>query len=179
MAKRTNVMLVDQVEPLILTLRGQKVLLDGDLAALYGTTTKALNQAVKRNRRRFPADFRFQLTAVEKQEVVTNCDHLARLRFSPTRPYAFTEHGAVMAASVLNTARAVDVSLFVVRAFVRLRALTQHHRELSKRLDELESTVGGHDAAIRQLVAAIRELMQPADPPPRRGRIGFGREQES
>ena len=96
---------VDQIEPCILLIRGQRVMLDADLAGLYGTTTKAINQAVRRNPERFPADFRFELSAAEKQEVVTNCDHLARLRFSRTLPYAFTEHGAIMAASVLNTPR--------------------------------------------------------------------------
>src|SRR5436309_15610615 len=93
MADKQALILVDQIEPLILDIRGGKVLLDSDLATLYGVTTKALNQAVKRNRDRFPADFLFQLTAEEKVEVVTNCDHLARLKFSPTLPYAFTEHG--------------------------------------------------------------------------------------
>ena len=92
---------------LILTIRSQKVLLDADLAAIYGVPTKALNQAVKRNADRFPNDFLFQLTDEEKQEVVTNCDHLARLKFSKTRPYAFTEHGALMAANVLNSPEAV------------------------------------------------------------------------
>jgi len=94
---------------------GQKVILDADLAKLYGVTTKRLNQQVKRNRERFPEDFMFQLTTEEKAEVVANCDHLSRLKFSPASPYAFTEHGAVMAASVLNTPRAIEVSIFVVR----------------------------------------------------------------
>ena len=112
---------VDLVEPLILLIRGQKVILANDLAESYGVTTKALNQAVRRNAKRFPADFLFQLTREEKQEVVTNCDHLKKLKFSPQRPYAFTEHGAIMAATVLNSERAVEMSVFVVRAFVRLR----------------------------------------------------------
>lgn len=109
------------VDPRILTIRGEKVMLDADLAAVYGVATKALNQAVKRNGERFPSDFRFQLTKAERDEVVTNCDHLRSLRFSPVRPWAFTEHGAIMAASVLNSPRAVEMSLFVVRAFIRLR----------------------------------------------------------
>jgi hypothetical protein len=144
--------------------------------ALYGVATKALNQAVKRNRERFPADFLFPLNAQEKQEVVTNCDHLARLRFSPQLPYAFTEHGAIMAATVLNSPRAVEVSVFVVRAFVKLRQLVLSHKELAAKLAELERKVAGHDDSIRQLVAAIRQLMAPPpDVQPKR-RIGFGRD---
>src|SRR5579885_3497039 len=109
------------VESLILIVRNQNVILDRDLARLYGVTTKALNQAVKRNSARFPSDFVFSLNQVEKQEVVTKCDHLAALKFSRTLPHAFTEHGAIMAANPLNTPRAVDVSVFVVRAFIKLR----------------------------------------------------------
>ena len=111
----------ERIERSILFIRGQKVMLDADLADLYGVATKVLNQAVKRNMDRFPGDFLFQLTAEEKAEVVTDCDHLAKLKFSPVLPYAFTEHGAIMAASVLNSPQAVEVSVFVVRAFVRLR----------------------------------------------------------
>jgi hypothetical protein len=168
----SEVVLVDRIEPCILRIRGQRVMLDADLAQLYGTTTKALNQAVKRNQERFPRDFRFELTAAEKQEVVTNCDHLARLRFSRTLPFAFTEHGAIMAASVLNTPRAIEVSVYVVRAFVKLRELLSTHKELAAKLAELERKVGSHDAAIRSLVAAIRRLMEPSPTPPR-PRIGF------
>ena len=104
-----DVVLVDQIEPLILTIRGQKVLLDSDLADLYGVTTKRLNEQVRRNRKRFPADFMFRLTDDEKAEVVANCDHLSRLKFSPNLPHAFSERGAIMAANVLNSPRAVEV----------------------------------------------------------------------
>src|SRR5262249_26850134 len=170
--------LIDQIEPLILDIRGHKVILDNDLAAPYEVTTKALNQAVKRNRDRFPADFLFQLTAQEKAEVVTNCDHLAKLKFSPRAPYAFTKHGAIMAATILNSPRAVEVSVFVVRAFVKLRQLALGHKELAARLADFERTVAGHDDAIRQRVAAIRQLMAPpADDKPKR-HIGFGRDHE-
>jgi hypothetical protein len=134
-------------------------------------STKALNQAVKRNIERFPRDFMFQLSADEKQEVVTNCDHLSKLRFSPTLPYVFTEHGVVMAASVLNSPRAVEVSVFVVRAFVKLRQLVLAHKDLAGKLDQLERKVGSHDEAIKQLVAAIRQLMAPPVPPKKH--IGF------
>jgi len=162
----------ERIESLILVVRGHRVLLDVDLARLYGTTTKALNQAVKRNLARFPADFLFRLTQDEKREVVTICDHLAGLKFSPTLPNAFTEHGAIMAASVLNTERAVEVSVYVVRAFVRLREMLASHKDLALKLADLEKRLEGHDEAIRSVVAAIRQLMEP----PARGearKIGF------
>jgi hypothetical protein len=127
-------------------------LVDADLAALYGVSTKRLNQQVSRNRKRFPADFVFQLTRAERDEVVANCDHLERLKFAPTMPYAFTEHGALMAASVLSSPRAVEVSLYVVRAFVGLREALAAHKDIA-------------------VFDAIRELVRP--PEPHRWRIGF------
>ncbi len=138
---------------------------------LYGVRTKRLNEQIKRNQTRFPGDFMFQLTAEEKAEVVANCDHLSKLRFSPTLPYVLTEHGVVMAASVLNSPRAVEVSVFVVRAFVKLRQLVLAHKDLAGKLDQLERKVGSHDEAIKQLVAAIRQLMAPPDPP--KNQMGF------
>ncbi len=159
--KKQEVVLVEQIEPRILLIRGQKVILDADLAEIYGVTTKVFNQAVKRNADRFPGDFRFRLTADEKREVVTNCDHLARLKFSRTLPFAFTEHGTIMAASVLNTSRAIDVSVYVVRAFVKLRELVATHRQLAAKLETLERRVAGHDKEIQSLVTAIRQLMAP------------------
>lgn len=114
----------------------------------------------------------FQLTADEKREVVTNCDHLSRLKYSPTQPNAFTEHGAIMAASVLSSERAILASVYVVRAFVRMRRMLTANRELAERLAELERKVEGHDGTIRQLVVAIRELMEPPEEPPK-GRMGF------
>jgi hypothetical protein len=159
------------IEHAILTVRGQRVMVDADLAALYGVTTKALNQALKRNRKRFPDDFVFQLTREEKRELVTDCDRFTRLKHSTALPHAFTEHGAVMAASVLNSEAAVRASVFVVRAFVRMRAVLASNREFAERLSELERTVGTHDTAIRELVAAIRLLAAP--PEGERERIGF------
>ena len=151
-------------------------MIDADLAALYGVPTKRLNEQVKRNAGRFPADFVFQLSRAERDEVVANCDHLQRLKFSPTMPFAFTEHGALMAASVLNTPRAVEVSLYVVRAFVELREALATHKELAKRLDELESRLerklATHDQAIAGILEAIRQLMAPPEPAKKR-RIGF------
>jgi hypothetical protein len=174
-----EIVLVDQIEPLILTIRGQKVLLDSNLAELYGVSTKRLNEQVRRNRKRFPPDFLFRLTRDEKAEVVANCDHLARLKFSPSLPHAFTEHGAIMAANVLNSPRAVEVGVYVVRAFVKLRQFVATHKELAQKLAELEQRVDGHDDAIRQLIEAIRQLMSPPPEPKRRGRIGFGRENDA
>jgi hypothetical protein len=145
----------------IIVIRGHKALIDADLAALYGVPTKRLNQQVNRNKKRFPGDFVFRLTRAERDEVVANCDHLKRLKFAPTMPYAFTEHGALMAASVLNTSRAVQVSLYVVRAFVGLRDAWAAHKDLERR----QFTV---------VFDAIRELIRP--PEPHRRRIGFIRD---
>ena len=153
--------LVEQIGRRILLIRGHKVMLDRNLAKLYGVSTKALNQAVKRNRERFPNDFMFQLTQGEKEEVVTNCDHLRQLKFSTVLPYAFTEHGAIMLASVLNSQRAVEVSIYVVRAFVKLRETLSRHRNLAQKLMELEQKLESHDEQIRSLFHAIRELMAP------------------
>ena len=166
---------IGQIEQQILLIRGQRVMLDADLAGLYGTTTKRLNEQVKRNRGRFPEDFMFQLTKKEKAEVVAICDHLAKLKFSPVLPNAFTEHGAIMVASVLNTKRAIQVSVFVVRAFVKLREMLATHKELAHKLAELERKLQNHDESIRSLVVVIRQLMTPPEqePEPPKKRIGF------
>ena len=145
----------------ILLIRGTKVMLDTDLADLYGVQTKALNQAVKRNVERFPADFMFQLSIAEKEEVVTNCDHLAKLKFSRTLPYAFTEHGALMLGNVLKSDRAIEASLMVVRTFVQLRGMLSTHKDLAVKLEALERKIGSHDQAIAGLIDAIRQLMAP------------------
>ena len=179
----SQVVLVDHIEPCILLLRGQRVILDADLARLYGTTTKALNQAVKRNLDRFPGDFIFRLTAEEyaaaraqaatrdmrSQSVTSSSASHGGRRYLP---YAFTEHGALMAASVLSTPRAIEVSVYVIRAFVKLREMFSTHKELAGKLAELERKVGGHDEAIQSLVTAIRRLMEPPPTKPR-SRIGF------
>ena len=162
---------IEQIQQSILLIRGKKVMLDADLAQLYGVSTKRLNEQVKRNRDRFPEDFMFQLTAAEKTEVVAKCDHLAKLKYSPTHPYAFTEHGAIMLAAVLITPRAIEVSVFVVRAFVKLREILTTHKALAHKLAELESKIETHDEAIRSLVSAIRQLMAGPEKPPKK--IGF------
>ena len=150
------------------------MIIDTDLAEFYGVPTKRLNEQVKRNRDRFPPDFVFQLTAAEKGEVVAICDHLEKLKFSKAMPHAFTEHGALMAASVLNSRRAVEMSVFVVRAFVKLRQAVTDHKELATRLDQLERRLTDHDNHIVALVRAIRELASPAELPKKR-RIGFAK----
>ena len=164
-------LVVPSVEQSILLIRGHRVMLDADLARLYGVSTKALNQAVKRNGGRFPMDFMFRLTETERREVVTICDHLHHLKFSATLPYAFTEHGAIMLASVLSSQRSVEVSVFVVRAFVKLREKLSAHRKLAQKLTELERKIETHDERIRSLFNAIRQLMVPPELP--RRRIGF------
>lgn len=165
---------MERITESILLIRGHKVMLDADLAELYGVTTKRLNEQVKRNRERFPADFMFQLTEQEKTKVVAICDHLGRLKFSPVLPNAFTEHGAIMAASVLNTPRAVEMSVFVVRAFVRLRQIVSSHVELARKLAVLEKK---YDAQFKVVFDAIRELMTP--PEAKRMRpIGFTTREE-
>ena len=153
----------------ILVIRGHKVLLDADLADLYGVTTKRLNEQVKSKSERFPADFLCPLTAEEKAQVVANCDHLQRLKFSPRLPNAFTEHGALMAASVLNTPRAVEMSVFVVRTFVRLRQMLASNVELARKLAALEKK---YDTQFQVVFEAIRELMTPLEPKKKRP-IGF------
>lgn len=173
MALTKEVIRVGEVEQRILLIRDEKVIIDADLAGFYGVPTKRLNEQVKRNKDRFPEDFVFQLTPGEKREVVAKCDHLVKLKFSKALPYAFTEHGALMAASVLNTPRAVEVSVFVVRAFVRLRRAIAGHKEIARKLSELERRLAGHDTQIISLVQMIKHLASPA-PVPTRRRIGFG-----
>ena len=160
------------IESLILTIRGHKVMIDADLAALYDVPTKALNQAVKRNKDRFPLDFVFRLTAKERLEVVTNCDHLARLKFSRTLPLAFTEHGAIMAATVLNSPQAVSMSVFVVRAFIQMREHIAANAAILKRLAEIDRALLEHDTALVELYEKLQPMLQPPPDPPK-PRIGF------
>ena len=169
----------------ILLLRGQKVLLDTDLAALYDVPTKRFNEQVKRNLERFPADFMFQLTEEEWAALRSQFATLKSGRGQHRKylPYAFTEHGAIMAASILNSPRATEVSVYVVRAFVRLREVLASNKELAKRLDDLEQTTEAlamqHDsfarntrAQLKQVFDAIRELMTPPETQKKRP-IGF------
>ncbi|RJR21299.1 MAG: ORF6N domain-containing protein [Nitrospiraceae bacterium] len=174
MEKGTSIIPIERIEHSILLIRGEKVMLDADLAALYGVTTKRLNEQVKRNRDRFPEDFMFQLTGKEKAEVVANCDHLKALKFSPNLPYAFTEHGSIMLATVLNSPAAVQGSIQVVRAFVRLRQILASNAELALKLNALENK---YDAQFKVVFDAIRQLM--TTPGQHKRKIGFLREKES
>ena len=164
----TSLTPVERIEHSILLIRGHKVMLDADLARLYGVTTKRLNEQVRRNRDRFPDDFMFRLTDAEKKEVVANCDHLKTLKFSPNLPYAFTEHGAVMLASVLNSPVAVDVSIQIVKTFIRLREFLVSNKELAKKIEELEKK---YDTQFKIVFDAIRQLMTPLEP--KKKKIGF------
>jgi len=169
---------VEQIVSRILLVRGQKVVLDTDLAELYGTSTGRFNQQVSRNRDRFPSDFMFRLTNQEvdrlRSQIAISIGETKETGRGGRRylPHAFTEHGAIMAATILNTPQATQVSVFVVRAFVRLREMITANKELSKKLDELERRVSHHDEAITNIVKAIRELAVPPEPKPKR-RIGF------
>lgn len=160
------------IESRILFVRGVRVLLDSDLAELYGVTAKRLNEQVKRNSERFPKDFMFRLTAAEsrnlRSRIATSKPRRGGRRYLP---FAFTEYGAIMAASVLNSERAVEMSLFVVRAFVRLREMLSSHRELAIKLAELEHKLDTHDHAIQEIIDTIRELTELPDKPQKQ--IGF------
>jgi hypothetical protein len=172
MAKPKAIVKVGRIQQRILLIRGVKVMVDADLAEAYSVQTRRLNEQVRRNLDRFPEDFMFQLTAEEKAEVIANCDHLEKLKFSKALPFVFTEHGAIMAASVLNSPKAVEVSVFVVRAFVQLRETIAGHKELARKIAKLERKLGDHDEQIMVLVEAIKQLMDPK-PPPKTRRIGF------
>jgi hypothetical protein len=174
MRAKNSALVMKNIESLILEIRGHKVMLDSSLADLYGVSTKRLNQQMKRNLRRFPSDFMFQLTGHEfeslRSQFATSKAGRGGRRFPP---YAFTEHGTIMLASVLNTERAIEASIYVVRAFVRMRELIGMQKAVAHKLTELERRIGGHDEDIRNIVAAIRQLMAP--PQAKKKRIGFDR----
>jgi hypothetical protein len=169
---KTAIVVARKVDSKIFVLRGQRVILDADLAELYGVKVRHLNQQVKRNAKRFPLAFRFQLSAHElkilrSQNVISSDGH-GGARYLP---YAFTEHGAIMGATVLNSERAIEMSVFVVLAFVRMRRAIAGHRHILTKLAQLERRLENHDADIQDLMDAIRELMSPAEST--RSRIGF------
>ena len=169
---KAAIVVANKVDSKIFVLRGQRVILDRDLAELYGVEVRQLNQAAKRNAKRFPPAFRFQLSPHElkilrSQNVISTEGH-GGARYLP---YVFTEHGAIMAATVLNSARAIEMSVFVVLAFVRMRRAIAGNRNVLTKLAELEQRLEGHDAEIHSLMEAIRELMAPDEP--NRRRIGF------
>ena len=158
----------ERIEQKILRIREHKVMLDKDLAELYGVPTKALNQAAKRNKKRFPEDFMFRLTKTEKEEVVTNCDHLKALKFSPQLPYAFTEHGALMLANVIKSPMAIKMSIAVIRAFVKLRKITTTHKDLQRKIEAMERK---YDQRFKVVFDVIKRLLESSEKPKRK--IGF------
>jgi hypothetical protein len=169
MTKKHRLIPVEQIEKSILTIRGQRVILDADLAAIYGVTTARLNQQVRRNRDRFPADFAYlltqqQLASLMLQNATSKTGRGGRRKL----PYVFTEYGTVMAANVLNSPTAVQASILVVRAFVRMREMLSAHTELARKIDEMERK---YDTQFRTIFDAIRQLMSP--PPTSRKQIGF------
>ena len=169
---KTAIILAKSVGSKILVLRNQKVILDSDLAALYGVTVKRFNEQVKRNANRFPADFRFTLSRAElrnlRSQIATSSSSHGGRRYLPQ---AFTEHGAIMAATILNSKRAIEMSIFVVRAFVQMRQSMAVNQHVVSKLAELEARLDSHDAEIQDLVDALRDLLAPL--PANSRRIGF------
>ena len=166
-----ELVLIRQVAQVIRVIRGEKVLLDFDLAPLYGVTTGNLNKAVRRNRDRFPSDFMFQLTAAEAESLIFQFGISKGRGGRRHRPYAFTEQGVAMLSSVLSSERAVNVNIAIMRAFVKLREALETNRELAQKFEELEKRVGKHDKEIAAIIDAIRQLMAPPEKP--RREIGF------
>jgi len=161
----------DNLTSIILTIRGQRMILDADLARIYGVQTRALNQAVKRNFEKFPEDFMFDLYREEILGISQTVTSLRKLKFSK-QVRAFTEHGALMAATVLNSSRAVKMSLFIIRAFVKMREDQASNSAIFKRLAEIDKTLFTHDAALRDIYQKLRPLLAPPPEPPK-PQIGF------
>ena len=167
-----------KVESLIVTIRKQRVIVDADLARLYGVKTYHLNQQVRRNKQKFPLDFMFELTKSEKDELITNCDRFKNLKHSSALPHVFTEHGAIMAANVLNSQIAIDTSIMVVRVFIRAREVISEHADLKCKLDDLERKIAkkfsDNEAELMEIRFAIQQLMLRLEK--KEGRpLGFGR----
>jgi phage regulator Rha-like protein len=167
----------EEIEHTILLIRGQKVMLDRDLARLYGVQTKILNKAVSRNLDRFPADFMFQLTPEEHDSLRFQFGTLKRGQHSKYLPFVFTQEGVAMLSGVLRSPRAVQVNVAIMRAFVRLRETLSLHKELAHKLADLERKIENHDENIRSLFDAIRQLMTPPETP--RREIGFHVKEDS
>lgn len=164
----SNLIPIDVIEQRIFLIRGEKVMIDRHLAELYGVDTRALNQSVKRNAERFPANFMFQLTEKERDEVITFCDNLLPLKFARTLPYAFTEQGVAMLSGILRSKRAIQVNIQIMNTFVQIRRLLADNKALAQRLSELERK---YDAQFKVVFDALRKLIAPPDPPQRP--IGF------
>ncbi len=173
MLKTTEIIPQQLIESKIFLIRGKKVMLDRDLALLYGVDTKVLNQAVKRNISRFPEDFMFQLSKAERNVLVTNCDRFKTLKHSSVNPYAFTENGVAMLSSVLNSERAITVNIQIMRTFTRIREMLISNTELARKIEALEKK---YDAQFSEVFDAIKQLIEPTKKPKKQ--IGFQREKE-
>ena len=160
----------------ILFIRGQNVMISNDLAELYGVTPKRLNEQVKRNIKRFPRNFMFQLTKHEKEKVVANCDHLKNLKYSPYLPYAFTEHGTMMLANVLNSDRAIEVSIKIVEIYIRMREYISTNQELLLKLEQIEKRIGSQDKKIALVFDYLKKFIEFQNTP--RKQVGFKRMDE-
>jgi hypothetical protein len=167
----TSLIPQESIEGKILFLRGKKVMPDRDLAELYGVGTKVLNQAVKRNIKRFPDDFMFQLDKLETKELVTNCDRFTSMKHSSVNPYAFTEQGVAMLSSVLNSERAIMVNIQIMRVFVHIKEMVLPNSDLKRKVDVLEKKYEKHDQEFKVVFDAIRQLLEPPLKPKKR--IGF------
>jgi len=157
----------------ILLIRDQKVMVDSDLAALYGVTTKQLNQQVKRNIKRFPSNFMFQLTEIEKEYVVANCDHLKKLKFSSSLPYVFTEHGTMMLGNVLSSDRAIEFSIKIVEAFIKMREFLTNNLNVKLEIEEIKKKLMNHDKNIELVFNYLDEMMEKQDNKVERIKIGY------
>jgi len=157
----------------ILLIRDQKVMVDSDLAALYGVTTKQLNQQVKRNIKRFPSNFMFQLTEIEKEYVVANCDHLKKLKFSSSLPYVFTEHGTMMLGNVLSSDRAIEFSIKIVEAFIKMREFLTNNLNVKLEIEEIKKKLMNHDKNIELVFNYLDEMMEKHDNKVERIKIGY------
>lgn len=155
-----NLIPIESIEQKIIVLRTQKVMIDSDIAELYGIETKALNQAVKRNLERFPDDFMFELTMDEKAEVVTNCDHLKKLKFSKTLPKAFTEQGVYMLATIINSQQAIDTTITIMRTFTKIREFATNYASLSTKLQELERSNSKQFSEVSKHLNTLYDLME-------------------
>jgi hypothetical protein len=177
MKNQTQIVPAGDVTPLIRCIRGQRVILDSDLSKLYGVETRALNQALKRNRGRFPEDFVFELAREEIVRISQSVTSLEKLKFSK-RVLAFTEHGALMAATVLNSPRAVAMSVYVIRAFIKLREDLVANAAILKRLAEIDKSLLLHDGALRDIYQKLRPLLEPPQQAPK-PEIGFHVKEDS
>lgn len=156
----SDLIIRENIESKIFLIRGKRVMLDTDLAKLYSVETKRLNEQVKRNKDRFPEDFMFKLTDLEKSELVANCDRFKTLKHSTSNPYAFTENGVAMLSSVLNSKRAIQVNIQIMRAFTKLREYLSTHKELAIKFGELESRIDKQDEKLQSIMEAINYLLQ-------------------